>query len=822
MKTKKSIYLPIKGMSCASCVRTVDRALNKLPGVENVVVNLNTEKALLDYDDSKISVKDILNSVEEAGYEVYFQKTTFQLKDLDNNNNLKKAISLINDLPGIIKVTLKDDNKLEISYLETTLELKKISKILQNYGLIDFSTAIKEDSSTEKLKKYEEKLLYRRFIFSLTFTLPLFIISLPHMGLDIFQYFGIKHDIMPLISYLSFLLATPVQFYAGYPFYKRGIKGFINKNPNMDSLIMIGTSAAYLYSVVITFSPTLTTIFNFHIPNYMHGLYFEVSAFIITLALMGKYLEILAKGRTSQAIKHLLTLAPKKANIIRGTQEIIVPIDEVQVNDIVVIHPGEKIPVDGTIIEGYSTVDESMVTGESIPVDKKIGDVVIGGTINKTGNFKFMAQKVGRDTFLSRIISLVEEAQSSKAPIQDLADKITIYFVPVVIGISLVTFFSWLLFGPNPSFLYALSTSISVLIIACPCALGLATPTGIMVGTGEAAKRGIIIRKGEALQKMEEIDTIIFDKTGTITEGTPVVTDVFQYDDLNREDFLRIVGSVEKLSEHPLAKSIVEYVEKNNISLLSPDEFESIPGKGVKAKIKNLNILIGNEAFLKENGIDIVKREELERIYQEGKTVALVCIDGIIKGLIAQADTLKPNIKDLIAKLKKDGIKIILITGDNEKTAKSIGNSVGITEIISQVLPQDKSKEITKLQKEGGKIAMVGDGINDAPALAQADIGIALGTGTDIAIESGDVTLLKGDLEKIITLFDISKNTMKTIRQNLFWAFFYNVILIPIAAGALYPFLKILLSPIFAAIAMSMSSLTVIGNSLRLQYRKFK
>ncbi len=822
MKNKKSVYLPIKGMSCASCVRSVEKALSKLPGVEDVSVNLSSEKAVLSYDEKSSFLKDMVKAIEEVGYGVHLQSFSFQLDENIVKEKNSFLIKSLEKIPGVIEVRVSSERIVELTYLETLLDLNKLERVLKESGYSPVFPIEKVEDVLIKAKKLEERLLYKRFLLALGLTIPLFVISLPHMGIDIFKFLGISHNIMPLIPYLSFIFATPVQLYAGLPFYERGINGFKTKTPNMDSLIIMGTSAAYIYSVGITFSPFITSLFNFQIPSYMHVLYYEVSATIITLALLGKYLESIAKGRASRAIKYLLSLSPKIASVLRNSEEMKIPVDEVLVNDIVVVHPGERIPVDGIVLDGYSAVDESMVTGESIPVDKKTGDEVISGTINKTGNFKFRAQRVGKETFLSQVIRLVEEAQGSKAPIQALADKITVYFIPVVIIIALITFLVWLIAGPSPSFLYALSATIAVLIIACPCALGLATPTGIMVGTGEAAKRGILIRKGEALQNMEEIDTIVFDKTGTITEGVPRVTDVITLNGISKEEFLTLVGSVEKLSEHPLAKSIVGYVEDLGLSFISPEEFEAVPGKGITAKVHGHNVLIGNEVFFKDQEIEIKDRSELDRLYREGKTVVLVSLNREVKGLIAQADTLKEGARETISILEKKGLKVFLITGDNTATARAIGEKIGIADVLAQILPQDKAKVISKLQKEGRKVAMVGDGINDAPALVQADIGIALGTGTDIAIESGDITLIKGDPKKIITVINISKGTMNTIRQNLFWAFIYNITLIPIAAGVLYPFFKVLMNPIFAAIAMSLSSVSVVGNSLRLQYRKFK
>ncbi|MBT9175251.1 MAG: Copper-exporting P-type ATPase A [candidate division WS2 bacterium] len=822
-KSSKTIYLPIKGMSCASCARKVEKSLKQIEGVEDAVVNLSSEKAVLSYDGNLISPGLFIQTIEKIGYGVFLQTLTLPLNGSDTQEKITSLKEVLGKLPGVVSTEISANSTITLSYLESLWEEEEARKTFKKLGLSYTPISEKAEDIIAREKAQEEKKLFHRFLFALFLTTPLFIISLPHMGLDIFAILRINHSLMSFIPYISLILATPVQFIAGYPFYLRGFKGFANRAPNMDSLIIMGTSAAFLYSLWVTFLPFLEPLLDFHIPHYMKVYYYEVSAVIITLALLGKYLESVARGRTSQAIKYLLGLSPKTAIVIRDEEEIKVPVDEVILDDIVLVRPGERIPVDGIIIEGYSAIDESMVTGESLPIDKKAGDQVIGSTINKTGSFRFRATRVGSDTFLSQIIRMVEEAQSSRAPIQDLADKITVYFVPAVIVIALIVFLIWLFAGPSPSFLYALSTTISVLIIACPCALGLATPTGIMVGVGEAAKRGILIRKGEALEKMEKINTVVLDKTGTLTEGAPTVTEVVLMLGFNRQEFLQLTSSIEKLSEHPLARSIVEYSRDEGVTeFIEVEEFEAIPGKGIKAVIKGQSVLIGNETFLREENIAFNNREAMERLYQEGKTVVMVSIDSKVAGLIAQADTLKEGAIELITSLKKMGYETMMLTGDNQQTADAIGRKVGIDRVFAQVLPQDKSLIVSRLQEEGKKVAMVGDGINDAPALVQADIGIAMGTGTDIAIESGDITLIKGDPLRILTAIQLSRETMKIIKQNLFWAFFYNLTLIPVAAGVLYPIFKLLLNPIFAAIAMSLSSVSVIGNSLRLQYIKLQ
>jgi Cu+-exporting ATPase len=575
----------------------------------------------------------------------------------------------------------------------------------------------------------------------------------------------------------------------------------------------VGTSAAYLYSTVMTFFPGVFKSYGLEL-----GVYYDTAAMIITLILLGKLLEAIAKGHTSEAIKRLMGLKPKTARVIRGEIEQDIPVDEVRQGDWVVVRPGEKIPVDGILREGHSAVDESMLTGESLPVEKYPGDEVMGATINKTGSFKFEATKVGRDTALAQIIKLVEEAQGSKAPIQRLADRVASIFVPTVILISVVTFGIWLIFGPHPAFTFALLNFVAVLIIACPCAMGLATPTAIMVGTGRGAENGILIKSGESLETVHRVKTIIFDKTGTLTQGKPLVTDVVVSDGYQEEQVLRWAASVEKESEHSLGEAIVSAAREKNIQLQAVETFEAIPGHGVKARIDGEPLLLGNLRLMEENGVGVDGlRDEAARLAGEGKTPMIVALNGRAAGIVAVADTLKPNTREAVEALHRMGVEVIMITGDNERTAKAIASQIGIDRVLAEVLPWDKSQQVKKLQEEGKIVAMVGDGINDAPALAQADVGIAIGTGTDVAIESSDITLISGDLRAVIAAIQLSRRTIRTIKQNLFWAFIYNILGIPIAAGILYPFWGVLLNPMIASAAMAMSSVSVVTNSLRLK-----
>ena len=667
-----------------------------------------------------------------------------------------------------------------------------------------------EKENTEKKLSDKDKLL-RRLIFSCIFTIPLLIVTMGHMvGMPL------PKIIDPMVNPMNFavfqiILTVPVMA-IGYKFYLIGFKNLIKLSPNMDSLIAVGTSAAFLYSVFGMYKIATGDT------SYAMHLYFEAAVTILTLITLGKYLEAISKGKTSEAIKKLMGLAPKTATIIREGNEIVIPIDEVVVGDIILVKPGEKLPVDGEVIEGSTAIDESMLTGESIPVEKIVGSNVIGASINKTGFIKYKATKVGRDTALSQIIKLVEDAQGSKAPIAKMADVISAYFVPIVIGLAIFSAIAWLIAGETPVF--ALTIFISVLVIACPCALGLATPTAIMVGTGKGAENGVLIKGGEALEITHKINTIVFDKTGTITEGKPVVTDIVSRGKENNI-LLALAASAEKGSEHPLGEAIVRAAIEKNIELKSLENFNAIPGHGIEVVIENESILLGNLKLMKERSIDIGElRVEADRLANEGKTPMFIAINNSLEGIIAVADTVKPSSINAIKELHNMGIKVAMITGDNKKTAEAIAKQVGIDIVLSEVLPEDKANEVKKLQGKDDKVAMVGDGINDAPALAQADIGIAIGSGTDVAIESADIVLMRSDLMDVIVAIKLSKATIRNIKQNLFCAFGYNVLGIPVAMGVLHIFGGPLLNPMIAAAAMSLSSVSVLANALRL--KKFK
>jgi len=614
-------------------------------------------------------------------------------------------------------------------------------------------------------------------------------------------------------SYLLWALATPVQFWAGWRFYRGAWGALRHKTADMNTLVAVGTSAAYLYSVVAVLFPYL-----FSTAKAELGLYFDTSAMIIALILLGRFLETRARGQTSEAINKLIGMQPKMALVVREGKETEIPVEDVEVGDLILVRPGERVPVDGIIHQGYSAVDESMISGESIPVEKRVGDEVIGATINKTGSFKFKATKVGKDTTLARIIRLVEEAQGSKAPIQRLADVIASYFVPIVIGIAIITFIIWYFVGPAPALTFALLNFIAVLIIACPCALGLATPTAIMVGTGKGAEHGVLIRSAEALERAHQINTVLLDKTGTLTQGEPRVTDIVAIPSSSQEEVLQLAASAEHGSEHPLGEAISRAASEKKLKVSPASDFTAIPGHGVEASVEGKKVLLGNLRLIKDKGFSPNELEtEAERLWEKGKTVMFLGVDSQVTGIIALADTLKPDAREALEELHKMGIEAVMLTGDNRRTAEAIAQEVGIDRVVAEVLPEHKAEEVKKLQEEGKVVAMVGDGINDAPALAQADVGIAIGTGTDVAMETGDITLISGDLTAIATAVSLSKRTMRTIKQNLFWAFLYNSVGIPIAAGILYPLIGFLLNPIIAGAAMAFSSVSVVSNSLSMR-----
>ncbi|ACD24805.1 heavy metal translocating P-type ATPase [Clostridium botulinum] len=801
----------IEGMTCSACANRVERVVGKLDGVEKSNVNFATETLSVEFDENKLQDKDIEEKVVKAGYSVKKNIKVYNLKveGMTCSACANRVERVTKKLQGVQESNVNfATEKLTIVVDEDVTGYSDIKTAVEKAGY----KLEKEDKAKEDKKESNPaKELLNRFIISVILTVPLLIISMGHMvGMHL------PSIIDPMINPLNFALiqialTLPVML-VGYKFYKVGIKNLFKLSPNMDSLISIGTLAAFLYGIFAIVK------INQGNSEYAMHLYFESAAVILTLITLGKYLEAVSKGKTSQAIKALMGLAPKNATVIRNGGESIIPIEEVVAGDIVLVKPGEKLPVDGEVIEGSTSIDESMLTGESIPVEKEIGSTVIGASINKTGFIKYKATKVGKDTALAQIVKLVEEAQGSKAPIAKLADVISAYFVPIVIGLAVIAAVAWLIAGE--SMIFALTIFISVLVIACPCALGLATPTAIMVGTGKGAENGVLIKGGEALETTYKLNTIVFDKTGTITEGKPKVTDIL-VNNITENEILSLAASAEKGSEHPLGEAIVKEAEDRKLTLKEINKFNAIPGHGIEVLIDEKNIFLGNKKLMKEKNVDISSLDaQSERLSNEGKTPMYISINSELKGIIAVADTVKENSKEAIEILHSMGIKVAMITGDNKNTANAIAKQVGIDIVLAEVLPEDKANEVEKLQKDGDKVGMVGDGINDAPALAKADIGIAIGSGTDVAIESADIVLMKSDLMDVPTAIKLSKATIRNIKENLAWAFGYNILGIPVAMGILHIFGGPLLNPMIAAGAMSFSSVSVLLNALRL--RNFK
>jgi Cu+-exporting ATPase len=808
--------IKINGMSCVNCAANIEKTLSKLPGVYNAAVNFASEKASLEYSPEEIKPSSIVDAITELGFKPVTLKSVFAVGGMSCASCVSRVEKAIRSVPGVVSANVNlANNQATVEYLED-VRLSVIKQAVKDAGYeVEAGTDAPEDVSdtaNREIKKLRNTLIVAA------------ILGIMVLILGFLPSFTGK-------AYLLWALATPVQFWAGLRFYRGAWSSLKHKTADMNTLIAVGTSAAYLYSVVAVLFPSA-----FISGVIEANLYFDTSSMIIVLILLGRFLEARAKGQTSEAIKKLIGLKPKVASVVRDGQEQQIQVDDVAVGDIVVVRPGESIPVDGIIREGYSAVDESIITGESIPVDKKEGDEVIGASINRTGSFRFEATRVGANTTLSRIVRLVEEAQGSKAPIQRLADVIASYFVPAVISIAVITFIIWYFAGPAPSFTYAILNFVAVLIIACPCALGLATPTAIIVGTGKGAENGILIRNAETLEKAHKVNTVLLDKTGTLTMGEPKVTDIIAVDNLTKEEILQLAASAESRSEHPLGQAIIYELSQRGLELAPVTEFNAIPGQGVEAKIGSRNILVGNLRLMRDRNISLNGAEERAHIlWEKGKTVMFLSIDGSMAGMIALSDTIKPGAAGAVQRLHDMGVDITMITGDNRRAAEAIARQVGIEDVLYEVLPEHKSSEVRKLQQAGKIVAMVGDGINDAPALAQADIGIAIGTGTDVAMETGDITLISGELSGIAGAIDLSKRTIRTIKQNLFWAFAYNVILIPVAAGILYIFFNEgtvpsglhfalgeygFLNPILAAAAMAVSSLTVVSNSLRLKSYK--
>lgn len=808
MNQTRQVVLPVTGMTCANCVATIERNLKKQNGVQTVAVNLSSERAVVEFDPALVGLDDLIQRVERAGYGVATGQAVFTVQGMSDDNDARRLEKALNRIDGILKVQVNyAAERVQVEYIPTLLNQTDIRKVIQSAGFTTLERDVQVQDAEGEARAAEIRHQRQLLIIGIIFTLPLFLLS---MGRDLgFLPMEWKHA--PWLNWLLFVLATPVQFYVGGQYYRNAYHALRNGSANMDVLIAMGTSAAYFYSIAI-----LLGWVNDHV-------YFETAAVIITLVRLGKFLEARAKGRTSEAIKKLMGLQARTARITRNNQELEVPIEEVTIGDIVLVRPGEKIPVDGVIIEGHTSVDEAMLTGESMPVEKRPGDAVIGATLNLNGFIRFEATHVGKETVLAQIIRLVEEAQGSKAPIQKLVDRVAAIFVPAVIGIAVVTFLVWYFLIPLPAdaqtglFTRAMVNMVAVLVIACPCALGLATPTAVMVATGRGAEIGVLIRNSEALERAARVNRVVLDKTGTITRGQPGVTDLIplyppQSGSQNEKwEWLKFAASAEQVSEHPLAQAIVAEAGNRELKLTQPQSFKAVTGHGIQAEVEGHQVWVGSprwEVFqnISLNGIQSMIAD-LER---SAKTVILVSVDGVPKGVIGIADKIKEGSKEAVEEFHRLGLKVTLLTGDNRRTAEAIAAQIGVDDVRAEVLPDGKAEQVKELQSQGNVVAMIGDGINDAPALAQADVGIAIGTGTDIAMATAPITLISGDLRAAVRAIRLARRTLKTIQQNLFWAFFYNTILIPAAAAGF-------LNPMLAAAAMAFSSVFVVSNSLRLR-----
>ncbi len=810
---EQTLEIGVGGMTCAACVGRVERGLNKVAGVQTASVNLATERASVTFNPEATTPTLLLEKIKETGYEPLTQTLELGVTGMTCAACAGRVERALKKVDGVLEASVNlATERATVKLVPAQAGAAHLKRAIRDagYGVIETQANEFRDDAERAAREHEISSLRFSVILAAMFGVPLLIIAMLPMVWE--PAMNLQMRILPNMqawNWIMLALAVPVQFGPGLRFYKNGWKALISRSPDMNSLVMIGTSAAFFYSLAVTLAPQL-------FPTSARHVYFESSAMVITLILLGKYFEAIAKGRTSQAMKKLIGLQAKTARIIKDGQELEMQIDEVLPGDVIAVRPGEKIPVDGTVTSGSSFVDESMITGEPIPVAKLEGDKLVGGTINQNGALTFTANAVGEDTVLAQIIKLVETAQGSKPAIQGLADRVVAVFTPIVLGIAAITAIIWLTFGDENAVSFALVNTVAVLIIACPCAMGLATPTSIMVGTGKAAEMGVLFRKGQALQSLQETQVIALDKTGTLTKGKPELTDFVVLDGFERDQVLKLVASVEQKSEHPVARAIVQAAQ--GITLEQVEGFENNPGFGVSARVSGMTVMIGADRMMVQNGIDVgALSSKSNRLGDEGKTPLYTAIDGKLAAIIAVTDPIKEGTLEAVRSLHQLGFKVAMITGDNARTAKAIGKQLEIDDMLAEVLPQGKSDAIKSLQARGQKVAFVGDGINDAPALAQADVGLAIGTGTDIAIETADVVLMSGDLRGVPNAIALSRATIRNIRLNLFWAFAYNIVLIPVAAGALYPFLGWTLNPVLAGAAMGLSSVFVLTNALRLR-----
>lgn len=811
---RKTIELGVQGMTCASCVGRVERGLKKVEGVEGASVNLATERATVTYDPALTTPQALLDKVKDVGYEPVISELQLGVQGMTCASCVGRVERALNKVEGVLDASVNlATERATVRYLPSSVSPGQLKAAVKasGYEVLESEPGKDRSDLEREAREQEVRSLRRAVTFSAVFAIPLVILAMVPMLYMPFHMWLMEYMSERTMTWIMLALALPVQFGPGLRFYRLGWKALKNRSPDMNSLVMIGTSAAFFYSLAVTLAPQI-------FPEGTAHVYYEASAVVITLILLGKYFEALAKGRSSEAMKKLLSLQAKTARVVRSGQELEMPTDEVLIGDLVSVRPGEKVPVDGEVIQGNSFVDESMITGEPIPVSKQAGAAVVGGTINQNGAFQFKATKIGADTALAQIIKLVESAQGSKPPIQGLADKVVSVFVPIVLGIAALTFLIWLLVGGTTALSFALVTTVAVLIIACPCAMGLATPTSIMVGTGKAAELGVLFRNGAALEGLQGVNVVAVDKTGTLTKGRPELTDLVTASGFGRTEVLQLVAAAEEQSEHPIARAIVDAAKKEGVAILPLESFEAVPGYGLEARVQGRLVQVGADRYMHKVGLNVGDfAAQAERLGDEGKSPLYAAIDGQLAAVIAVADPIKDGSPEAVKALHRQGLKVAMITGDNARTAQAIARQLGIDEVLAEVLPSGKSDAVKELQAKGQKVAFVGDGINDAPALAQADVGLAIGTGTDVAVETADVILMSGDLRGVPNALALSRATLRNIKLNLFWAFAYNIVLIPVAAGVLYPAFGWLLSPVLAAAAMGFSSVFVLSNALRLR-----